>query len=265
MHSFVSPTSPLHSQEPSVINKVNMAEASLAFPAICLTLSFFFVVAVYSASIMQHLRAFHRRVILSAYQQIARNLFNRNPGRQTSPNHMSGVGYEPVNLHTKDEEEQHPPPPTTSSMSSPNYHRYGDNTALNSVNIFPGNGNETQIDGHGLTTSYAGGPYRPRRRPTFAELGDSPTHSPAPSSPRSAVYSDEYDSDWSNSAVDEAVFEPRNPVENIPIWEFEVERPIYSIDHQEQSGPVAWLDEVVEWTSQGVFAFVTPDILEQRG
>ncbi|OQE22803.1 hypothetical protein PENFLA_c012G06100 [Penicillium flavigenum] len=239
-----------------------MAEASLAFPAICLALSFLFVVAVYNASIMQHLRAFHRRAILPAYQQIAHKLFNRNPGHQSSPNHISGAGYEPVSLDTKDEEEQLPPPPTTSSMSSPDYHRYADNPALDTVNIFPESGNETQIGSHGLATSYAGGPYRPRRRPTFAELGESPTNSLSPSPSGSSVSSDEYDSDWSNSAVDEAVFEPRNPVEDVPVWEFEVERPIYTIDHQEQSESVAWLDEVVEWTSQGVFAFVTPDILE---
>ena len=242
-----------------------MAEASLAFPAICLALSFLFVVAVYNASIMQHLRAFHRRAILPAYQQIAHKLFSRNPGRQIPPNHMSRAGYEPVNHDTKVEEEQHPPPPTTSSMSPPDYHRYADTPALDTVNIFPESDDEIQIDGHGLSTSYAGGPYRPRRRPTFAELGESPTNSQSLSPPGSSVSSDEYDSDWSNSAVDEAVFEPRNPVENVPVWEFEVERPIYGIDRQEQSGPVAWLDEVVEWTSQGVFAFVTPDILEQRG
>ncbi|KAJ6185692.1 hypothetical protein N7519_006993 [Penicillium mononematosum] len=242
-----------------------MAEASLAFPAICLALSFLFVVAVYNASIMQHLRAVHRRAILPAYQQIAHKFFNCNPGRQSPPNHMSRAGYEPVNLDTKDEEEQHPPPPTTSSMSSPDYHRYADNPALDTVNVFRESGNETQVDGHGLTTSYAGGPYRPRHRPTFAELGESPTNSPSPSPPGSSVSSDEYGSDWSNSAVDEAVFEPRNPVEHIPVWEFEVQRPIYTIDHEEQSGPVAWLDDVVEWTSQGVFAFDTPDILERRG
>ncbi|CAG8899872.1 unnamed protein product [Penicillium egyptiacum] len=242
-----------------------MAEASLAFPAICLTLSFLFVVAVYNASVVQHLGAFHRRVILPAYQHIARKLFNRNPGNQNLPNRMPEAGYEPINFDAKDEEEQHPPPLTTSSMASPDYHGYGESPSRDTVNMFPESGNETEIDGHGLTTSYAGGPYRPRRRPTFADIGELPTHSPSPSPPEPAVSSDEYDSDWSNSAVDEAVFEPRNPIDDIPIWEFEVERPIYTIDHQEQSGPVAWLDEVVEWTSQGVFAFVAPDILEQRG
>ncbi|KAJ5470219.1 hypothetical protein N7530_007576 [Penicillium desertorum] len=209
-----------------------MAEASLAFPAICLALSFLFVVAVYNAAIMQHLRTFQRRVVLPAYQQIARKLLNHNRGSQSSQNHMSSAGYEPVNLDTKDEEEQHPPPPATSSMSSSDYHRYGDNPALDTVNIFSESGNG-QINSHGLTTSYAGGPYRPRRRPTFAELGESPTNSLSPSPPGSPVSSDEYDSDWSNSAADEPVFEPRNPVEDIPVWEFEVERPIYTIDHQE--------------------------------
>ena len=242
-----------------------MAKASLAFPAICLTLSFLFVVAVYNASIMQHLGAFHRRVILPTYRQIARKLINPNPGSQSSPNHLPGAVYERISLVTKDEEQPQSPPPTTSSMSSPGYHRYGNSPTLDTVNIPPESGDGSRINGHGLATSYAGGPYRPRRRPTFAELGESPTNSLSPSPSGSSVSSDEYDSDWSNSAVDEAVFEPRNPVEDIPVWEFEVERPIYTVDHQEQSGQVAWLDEVVEWTSQGVFAFVAPDILEQRG
>jgi hypothetical protein len=35
-----------------------------------------------------------------------------------------------------------------------------DNPALDTVNIFPESDDEIQIDGHGLSTSYAGGPYR---------------------------------------------------------------------------------------------------------
>lgn len=241
-----------------------MAEASLTFPMICLSLSFLFVVAVYNASIMQHLSALHHRVILPVYQQIARKLFSHNPVNQNPPNRLPAAGYEPINLDTKDEEEQHPPPLANSSMPAPDYYRYGEPPALDRNNMFPESGNETEMDGHSLTTTYAGGPYRPRRRSTLADIAEFSSHSRFSSPSGSVVSSDEYDSDWSNSAVDEAVFEPHNPVDDIPIWEFELERPIYTIDQHDQ-GPVAWVDEIVEWTSQGVFAFVAPDIIEQRG
>jgi hypothetical protein len=36
----------------------------------------------------------------------------------------------------------------------PDYHRYADNPALDTVNIFPESDDEIQIDGHGLTGSY---------------------------------------------------------------------------------------------------------------
>lgn len=149
-------------------------------------------------------------------------------------------------------------------MPTSGYHRHGQDIALDTVNTFIEMDSKTEIDGLSMTTSYAGGPYRPQRRSIFADMADFPTRSQSPSPSGSMASSDDYDSDWSNSAVDEAVFEPHNPVDDIPIWEFDLERPIYTVG-QAQGGPVAWLDEVVEWTSQGVFAFVSPDIIEQRG
>ncbi|KGO75926.1 hypothetical protein PITC_077220 [Penicillium italicum] len=259
MH-FSSSKSPVHFAEHLQSTNSIMAEASLAFPIICLTLSFLFVVAIYNASIMQHLGAFHHRAILPLYQQIAHKLINRHLANQNLPNRMPEVGYELVNIDTKDEEEQHHPSLASSSMPAPGYHRHGEDPALNTVE----RDSKTEIDGLSMTTSYAGGPYRPQRRSYYAEMAGFPTHSQSPSPSGSVVSSDGYDSDWSNSAVDEAVFEPHNPVDDIPIWEFELERPMYTLGH-EQGRPVAWLDEIIEWTSQGVFAFVSPDILEQRG
>ncbi|KAK4869438.1 hypothetical protein LT330_005820 [Penicillium expansum] len=241
-----------------------MPEASLTFPIICLTLSSLFVVAVYNASIMQHLGTFHRRSVLPVYQHIARKLINRHPTNQNPQNHMPEAEYEPINLDTIDEEEQHPSSLANSSMPTSGYHRHGQDTALDTVNTFLERDSKTEIDGLRMTTSYAGGPYRPQRRSIFADMADFPTRSQSPSPSGSVASSDDYDSDWSNSAVDEAVFEPHNPVDDIPIWEFDLERPIYTVG-QAQGGPVAWLDEVVEWTSQGVFAFVSPEIIEQRG
>ncbi|CAI7604808.1 unnamed protein product [Penicillium glandicola] len=220
-----------------------MAEASLAFPAICLTLSFLFVVAVYNASIMQHLCAFHRCTILPTYRKIERMLVNHNPMNQNRPNCMPEAGYNPINLDTKAEDEQHHPPLTTSPMLSPDYHRHDENPNLERPNMF----------------SESGGPHRPRRWATFVGVDENPPPSPL----GSTVSSDAYDSDWSNSAVDEAVFEPQPLPGDIPIWEFVLERPVYTVV-QEQRGPAAWLDDVVEWTSQGIFAVVAPDIIEQR-
>ncbi|KAJ5360587.1 hypothetical protein N7517_009778 [Penicillium concentricum] len=241
-----------------------MPEASLAFPAICLTFSFLFVVAVHNASILQHLGAFHHRILLPAYQQMQRMLTNRNPTSQTRPNRMHEAMYKPINLETKDEEEQ-PPHLATSSIPSPDYHRYSQNSTLDTVNMFPERDNTTGIDGINMTARYAGGPYRPRRRLTYADIAEFSNYSPPPSPPGDRTSSDEYDSDWSNSAVDEAVFEPRILGDDIPVWEFEVERPIYILDQREQRGPAAWLDEVVEWTAQGVFAVVAPEMVRQRG
>ncbi|KAJ5958388.1 uncharacterized protein N7479_005538 [Penicillium vulpinum] len=242
-----------------------MAGASLAFPAICLALSFLFVVAVYNASIMRYLGTFHCRVILPSYQHIKRRLLNRSPVNQNLPNHMLEPGYESINLDTKDEEDQHPPPFTAPRMSLPDYYRHRQSPASNAGNIFSDMEDATETDGLNMTTRYAGGPYRPRRWSTFVGVAERSIHSRSPSLSGSLVSSDEYDSDWSNSAVDEAVFEPRNPADGIPVWEFEVERPIYTLDQDEQGTPALWLDEVVEWTAQGVFAFVVPDMIQQRG
>ena len=59
--------------------------------------------------------------------------------------------------------------------------------------------------------------------------------------------------------------EAEGKFDDIPTWEFEVERPIYVIDQRNQRGPSAWVDEVVEWTAQGVFALVVPETAQQRG
>ncbi|KOS38004.1 hypothetical protein ACN38_g11185 [Penicillium nordicum] len=239
-----------------------MEEASLAFPIICLTLSFLFVVAVYNPSIMRHLGAFHHHIILPVYQQIARKLFNRNPISQRPPDRTSGVGYEALNLDTKDEEEQSPSPPTTSSMPTPDYHRHDEDPAPDPFNMLSERDTETEIYDLSRPTSYAGSPYRPSN---FVELAGLSTHSPSHSTAGSVVSSDEYDSEWSDSALDEAVYVRHNPTDDIPVWEFDVRRPIYIVGNEHEQGrPTVWLDEVVEWTSQGVFAFVSPDILEQR-
>ncbi|EKV12912.1 hypothetical protein PDIG_31390 [Penicillium digitatum PHI26] len=237
-----------------------MAEASLAFPMICLTFSFLFVFAVYNASIMRHFGAFYRRTILPVYRQMARKLISRHPTNQNLPIRRPEVGYEAINLVANDEDEQYPPSLATSSIPAPGYRRHVEDRDLNTVKKFPPMDSEIKVDYLSISTTYAGSPYRPRR---FAEMANFPTHSQSSSPSGSVVSSDEYDSDWSNTAFEEAVFEPHNPVDEIPIWGFELERPMYTLGH-EQGGPVAWLDEIVEWTSQGVFAFVSPDIIEQR-
>ncbi|KAJ5512411.1 hypothetical protein N7463_001963 [Penicillium fimorum] len=242
-----------------------MPEASLAFPVICLTFSFLFVVAVHNSSIMQSLGAFHHRMLLPVYQQIQHMLTNRNPVSQNQPNHMPEARYEPINFNLKEEETQPPPRFATSSMPPPDYHQYSETPAPDTVNLPPGRDNRTVIDDLNMIARYAGGPYRPRHRPTYADIAEFSTYSPPPSLPGDGVSSDEYDSDWSNSAVDEAVFEPHIPGDDIPVWEFEVERPVYTLDQRDQRGPSAWLDEVVEWTAQGVFAVVAPEMVRQRG
>ncbi|OQD66808.1 hypothetical protein PENPOL_c004G00229 [Penicillium polonicum] len=241
-----------------------MAEASLAFPMICLTLSFLFVVAVYHPSIIRHLGAFRHRVILPVYQQIARKLFNRNPIYQNLPNRMPEAEYEALNLDTQDEEEQSPSPLASSSTPTPGHHQHDEEPAPDTLSMLPERGTEIEMHDLSRIISYAGGPYRPRRWSTFAELaGLSTSRSRSPSG--SLVSSDEYDSEWSNSALNEAVFEPRNRTDDIPVWQFELERPIYTVDNEHQQGGLtAWVDEVVEWTSQGIFASVSADIMEQE-
>ncbi|KXG49830.1 uncharacterized protein PGRI_057980 [Penicillium griseofulvum] len=243
-----------------------MLEASLAFPAVCLMLSFVFVVAVYNASILQQLGAFHHHILLPVYQQIQRLLTNHTPINRNLPNGMPEASYEPINIvDTNDEEEQHPPPLATSSMPAPGYRRYSESSAHDIVDQSPERNSATGIDDLNMADRDAGGPYRRRYRPTY---GDSPeffSYSPPPSPPGTGESSDEYDSDWSSSADDETVIEPCNPFDDIPTWEFEVERPIYVIDQRNQRGPSAWVDEVVEWTAQGVFALVVPETAQQRG
>jgi hypothetical protein len=249
-----------------------MSKASLAFPAVCLTLSFLFVVAVYHASIMQQLGTFHHHILLPVYQQIQRLLTNHNPINRNLPNRMREASYEPINLDTIDdeEEEQHPPPLATSSTPAPGYRRYSESPALDTVDDSPERNSSTGIDSPNVTARYAGGPYRPRHRPTYADTPESSSYSPPPSPTGTGVSSDkydsdEYDSDWSNSAADETVFEPGNLFDDIPTWEFEVERPIYVLDQRNQRGPSAWVDEIVEWTAQGVFALVVPETVQERG
>ncbi|KAJ9486631.1 hypothetical protein VN97_g6702 [Penicillium thymicola] len=242
-----------------------MAEASLAFPIICLTLSFLFVVAVYNPSIMRHLGDFHHHIILPVYQQIARKLFNRNPINQSPPNRTPEAGYEALNLDTKDEEEQSPSLLPTSSMPTPDYHRHDEDPAPDPFNMLSERDTETEMHDLSGTSSYAEGPYRPRPWADFVDMAGLSTHSPSRSPAGSVVSSDEYDSEWSNSAPDEAVYEPHNLTDGIPVLEFDLRRSIYIVGNEhEQGGPTVWLDEVVEWTSQGVFAFVSPDIMEQR-
>ncbi|CAI7664562.1 unnamed protein product [Penicillium viridicatum] len=224
-----------------------MAEASLAFPMICLTLSFLFVVAVYHPSIIQHLGAFRHHIILPVYQQIARKLFNRNPIYQNLPNRVPEAEYEALNLDTEDEEEQSPSPLATSSTSTPDYHRHDEEPAPDTLNMLSERGSGIEMDDLSRAISYAGGPYRPRRWSDFAELADlSTSRSRSPSGPL-------------------AVFEPQNRTDDIPVWQFELERPIYTVDNEHQQGGLtAWVDEVVEWTSQGIFASVSADIMEQQ-
>lgn len=249
----------------SAIDKFIMADASLAFPMICLTLSFLFVVAVYHPSIMRHLGAFHDHIILPVYQQIARKLLNRNPINRNLPNSMPEAGYETLNLDTEDEEEQSPSPLAASSTQTTDYYRHDEDPAPDTFNILPESDTETEMDAVHRTVSYAEGPYRPRRWSAFAELAALSTRSRSHSPSGSLVSTDEYDSEWSNSALDEPFFEPRNRTDEIPIWEFELERPIYNVDSEDEQGePMLWLDEVVEWTSQCIFAMVTPDIMGQQ-
>ncbi|KAJ5836757.1 hypothetical protein N7447_002783 [Penicillium robsamsonii] len=213
-----------------------MPEASLAFPAICLTFSFLFIVAVHNASIIQNLGAFHYRILLPVYQQIQRMLTNRDPITPNPPNHMPEARYELINLNPNNEEEQPSPRLATSFMPPPDHHRYGETPAPDTVNLPPEIDNETRIDNLNMTARYAGGPYRPQHRPTYADIAEFSTYSPLPSPPGDGVSSDEYDSDWSNSAVDEAIFESRILGDDIPVWEFEVERPIYILDQRDQGG-----------------------------
>ncbi|OQE40321.1 hypothetical protein PENCOP_c006G03565 [Penicillium coprophilum] len=241
-----------------------MPEASLAFPAICLSFSFLFVVAVHNGLIMQRLSAFHHRILLPLYQQIQRMLTYHNPIKQSTSNRMPEARYEPISPEIKDAEEQ-PPHSATSSMLPPDYHRADENPVLDAATIFSERDHTTKINDINMTARFAGGPFRPRHRPTYADIPEFDTYSPPPSPPGDRTSSDEYDSDWSNSAVDEAVFEQQLPGDDIPVWEFEVERPIYVLDQRDQRGPAAWLDEVVEWTAHGIFAVVAPEMVRQRG
>ncbi|KAJ5462955.1 hypothetical protein N7475_007899 [Penicillium sp. IBT 31633x] len=242
-----------------------MVEASLTFPAICLALSFLFIISVYHASIKEHLGAFHQNIIIPVYQKIEANLASHIP-----PDHIPTLEarYEAMDIEPKNEEEEqdlpsvrHTPSPSPSPSSSP-YHQRGDKTPTPTRDIYSPvpesrNASESARPSRGIL--YAGGPHRPMRAEDYAGTAELSGRSTP-----DAVFDDEYDTDWSNSAADEMVYEPQKPIGDIPVWEFEMEREIYGLNERGQQGPEVWLDEVVEWTAESVFAVVAPEMLPPR-
>lgn len=238
-----------------------MAEASLAFPTVCLILSGLFLLSVYNVSIRACLHAFYRHTVDPVYQQARHKITNRNPQARNLADQIPEARYEPINADTHRREEQHP-----SSVARPlvhhTYHLPDEGPAFRDPSLFPEP--STNINHPRGSILYASGPNRPLSQEDYGGLFPSNTYSSPPSSPDSDIFEGEYDTDWSNSAADETVLESYSDVDDIPVWEFDIQREVFIVDETHPEESVGWVDEILEWAAEGVFAMVVPEIPAQR-
>jgi hypothetical protein len=234
-----------------------MEEASLTFPAICLTLSFLFVIGVYNASITQRLTTFHRCITLPMYLQIEHIVTNGTWANQAAADYNE-ARYEPINHDINEEAAEHEEPTLPALPCTPRAplrslpYRPAKSRSLNIHTPIPANRHASAAEEIPMTVFYA-------REARSNELESS--------SSRSEVSYDEYDtgsSDSDNIAWDLGVLDPHIPGDQIPVWELEAEREIYTVHERHPRGIEALLDRTIEWTAQMVFALVAPEIVEEQ-
>lgn len=239
-----------------------MAEASLVFPACCLIFSFLFVVAYYNASIKERVEAFHHGTILPAYGWVKHKLTNR--ADENTP--TSGATYEaihPVNDSTdekgsheiRDEQQPSPERPWFFPRSQT---RNRETSPLEVSNSRPEARNSSHTNQSPNTVFFA------NRTIAFPDEGESfviePTHTAAQNDVEYVDLHD-YDPDDASNAPEgrELVYNERRGPEDLPsVWQYQLEQPVYIIDH---AGSSAWVSHMVEWTAQTAFAMVAPPLV----
>jgi hypothetical protein len=228
-----------------------MAEASLAFPAICLTFSFLFVVLFYNASIKDRLDAFRRGILLPSYRWFERKFTAQTHQTIT----VSEPTYETINIDEKYEESPDEPQPSperpwffpraTLSRETPN---------PDSTNAVPEERRIRDITQPPGNVYFADSTARYRNEGGYHVINFW-SYSPTPSASGSAESDDESDHDESR-VLTYTMREEANAVPNI--WEFELEQPVYVVDRHASA---VWVEQLVQWTAQTAFAMVAPPMV----
>ena len=231
-----------------------MAEASLAFPAICLTFSFLFVVLFYNASIKERLGAFHRNILLPTHRWVERKLLNRNHEAIA----ISEPTYEAINLDEKyDEPPDEPQPSPELPWFFPRSQaRSHENPTLDDANFVLEERRSSHITQPPNNVYFADSTARYRNEGRYHVINFAAS-SPPSSASRSAE-SDGGDSDH-ESETRVLTYTARQEVNAIPnVWEFELEQPIYVVDRH---AAAVWIEQMVQWTAQTAFAMVAPPVI----
>lgn len=251
-----------------ISNVTIMAVASLVFPACCLALSFLFVVAVYYTSTKERVKAFHHGILLPAYKWVKQKFTSR--AHETTP--TSVATYEaipPVNDSTdgkesheiRDEQEPSPERPWFFPRSQT---RNREASPLGVSNSRPEGSNSSHTNRPSNAVFFA------NRTVASPNEGESFVIEPARNAdPNDFEYdpndygSDEYDSDSDDASnapgPRQLAYNERRGPEDLPsVWQYELEQPVYVIDHAASS---VWVAHVVEWTAQTAFALVAPPLV----
>ncbi|KAJ5146223.1 uncharacterized protein N7515_000787 [Penicillium bovifimosum] len=244
-----------------------MGKASLTFPAMCLALSFLFVIAVYHASIIQRLSSFHRRIILPLY----RRMTNITWANHVPANHDE-ARYELISRDINDDEEEseeptHPALPRTprsqprSPLSKPARPRtpYPHPPA----SPIPANRPST-ADESPIAVFWTREPHLSELQASFTRTEDSDgdesqnedSDGEYPYSEYSIDSSD--DENYIHQSWDLRILDPHIPGGEIPVWQVEAESQIYTVDDRQPRGVQLLLDQTVEWTVQMVYGLVAP-------
>lgn len=228
-----------------------MAEASLAFPAICLTLSFLFVVLFYNASIKDRLDAFHRRILLPTYRWVERKITTQ--AHETII--VSEPTYEAINIDEKfDESPDEPQPSPERPWFFPRPTRSRETPAPDNTNAVPEERRIRDITQPPGNVYFADSTARYRNEGGYHVINFS-SYSPPPSASGSAESDDESDPDEFR-VLTYTAREEDNAVPNV--WEFELEQPIYVVDRHASA---VWIEQLVQWTAQAAFAMVAPPVV----
>jgi hypothetical protein len=249
-YHLVALTLKYHSASCSIwIQTPKMAEASLIFPAICLTVSFLFVVLFYNASIKDRLEAFHRSILLPTYRWIKRKTTTQNSETIV----VSQPTYEIVNM---DENIDELPDEPQASFERPWFFPR------------PNQSRETPAPDSPTSAPEEGGIHDITQPPGNVYFADSTARYRNEGGYHVINYSSYSESD-DEADPDEfrvLTYTERADASAVPnVWEYELERPIFVADRH---ASVAWLEELVQWTAEGAFALVAPpmvmEIMDRR-
>ncbi|KAJ5851685.1 uncharacterized protein N7529_011070 [Penicillium soppii] len=243
-----------------------MAEASLAFPMICLTLSFLFVALFYNVSIKSRIRAFHRCILLPTYRYVERKLNNRaheavpmsEPTDEPRDEPTDESTYETISV---DEITDEPPDEPMPSPELPWFFprsrtRSSEHQPLDDANSDLEEHSSSRITQPPGNVYFADSTVRYRNEGGYHVINFSP-HTPLPNTSGSAESDEDYTDDESEHRV--LAYTTRDDVNAVPnVWEFELERPIYVVDRHASA---VWVERMIEWTAQTAFAMVAPPVI----